>query len=61
MENEKTEDRYWIVHIRIRVGTKFQFTLISLTFWTIFAQKGYFQSKAENVNITNEFCIFELG
>ena len=60
MENEKTEDRYWIVHIRISVGTKFQFKLISLTFWTKFAKKGYFQSKAENVNITIEFCIFEL-
>ena len=31
-----------------------------LIFWTRFAQKGYFGSKAETVNTTIEFCIFEL-
>ena len=29
-------------------------------FWNKFTQKWYFQSKTEKVNITIEFCIFEL-
>ena len=33
----------------------------NLIFWIKFAQKGYFWSKIEKVDITNEFCIFELG
>ena len=41
-------------------GTKFQLKLTILTFWTNIVQKGYFQSKTENVNITIEFRIFEL-
>ena len=31
-----------------------------LTFWTKFAQNEYFPSKAEKVNSTIEFIIFEL-
>ena len=41
-------------------ATKFQLKLIILVFWTKFAQKRYFRSKTENVNITIEFCLFEL-
>ena len=54
----KIEYHYWILHIRISLGTKFQLQLISLTFSTKFAQKGYFRSK--KVNMTIEFCMFEL-
>ena len=34
--------------------------LIILRFWTKFAPKEHFRSKAEKVNITIEFCILEL-
>ena len=60
IKNRKIEHQHWIKHIQIRVGTKFQFQLIILTFWTKFAKKGYFRSKTERVNIMIEFCMFEL-
>ena len=31
-----------------------------MTFWSKFAQKGYFRSKTKKVNSIIEFCIFEL-
>ena len=44
---------YWIVHIRISVGTKLQFWFTNnFDFWTKFAQKECFQSKTEKVNTT---------
>ena len=49
------------LHIQIIFGTKFQFKLKILIFWTKFALKGYFRLKMEEVNITIEFCIFELA
>ena len=42
------------------VGAKFQPKLKILIFWTKFAQKRCFRSKTKKVNITIEFCIFEL-
>ena len=57
---EKSEQHHWLQHIRFSVGTKFQSQLTIFTFWTKFAQKGYFQSKTEKLNITIEFCMFEL-
>ena len=60
VEKEKSEHHYWIQHIWISAGTKFQLQLIILTFWTKFAQKGYFHSKAKKENSIIEFCIFEL-
>ena len=42
------------------VGTKFQLKLNVLKFQTTFSQKGYFQSKIEEVNTTIEFYIFSL-
>ena len=42
------------------LGIKFQLKLITLTFWTKFAQKGYFWSKMKKVNTITEFCTFEL-
>ena len=58
--NKESEHDYWILHIRIGLGTKFYLKLIILIFWTKFAQKGHFRSKTETVIINIEFCIFEL-
>ena len=60
VQNRKSEQRHWILHIRISLFTKFQLKLTILIFWTKFVQKGYFQSKTEKVNITIKFCIFKL-
>ena len=49
-----------ILDFRNILDTKFQLKLTILIFWTKFAKKGYFQSKAEKLNIPIEFCIFEL-
>ena len=57
---EKSEQHNWLQHIRFSLGTKFQLQLTIFTFWTKFAQKGYFRSKTEKLNITIEFCMFEL-
>ena len=45
--NRKSEQCYWILHIRVILGTKFQFKVTILTFFTKFVQIGHFQSKAE--------------
>ena len=42
------------------LGTKFQLKQFWF-FWTKFARKGYFWLKMNKVNITIEFCIFELA
>ena len=42
------------------VGTKFQLKLAILIFWTTFAQKEYFWSKTEEMDIIIELHIFEL-
>ena len=60
-QNKKSEHHHWILYIRIVLGTKFQLKLKILIFWTKFVQIGYFRSKTEKVNITIEFCTFELG
>ena len=60
LKNRKTEAHHWIPHIRISPDTKYQPKLTILIFWTRFAQKGFFWSKTKKVNITMEFCIFEL-
>ena len=43
--NREREHHYWILHIRISLGTKFQLKLRTLIFGTKFAQKGYFRLK----------------
>ena len=58
--NRKSEHRHWILHIWIRLGTKFQLKLTVFIFWIKFAQKGFFPSKTEKVNTTIEFCLYEL-
>ena len=42
------------------VGTQFQFKLTIFIFRPNLSKKSYFQPKTEKVNITIEFCIFEL-
>ena len=44
----KKEHHHRILHIRNRLGTKFQPKLTVLTFWTKLTQKEYFQSKKED-------------
>ena len=53
-------NHYWILHIWISLSIEFPLQLTILIFWAKFAQKADFRSKAEKVNITIEFCIFEL-
>ena len=55
VENRKSELHFWILFTPIILGTKFQLKLIILIFWTKFAQKEYFRSKTEKVNITIQF------
>ena len=57
---QKREHDHWILHIRISLGTKFLLKPTILIFWTKFAQKGCFQSKAEKVNSATEFSTLEL-
>ena len=56
----KSEYQYWILLIQVSLDIKLQLKLTILTFWTKFGQKGYFRSKSEKLNITIEFCVFEL-
>ena len=58
---KKSEYHPRILHIRISLGTKFQLKLTILIFWDqICLKNGEFQSETKKVNITIEFCVFEL-
>ena len=61
VSNGKSKHQYGILYIRVSLGTKIKPKLRSLIFWTNFAQKEYFWSKAEKKNTTMKFCLFELG
>ena len=52
VENRISELYCRILQIRIRLGTKFHLKETILNFTTKFAQKGYFRSKTEKLNIT---------
>ena len=56
----KSGQFHGILHIRISLGTKFNFKQTILNIGTKFALKGYFRSKTKTVNISIEYCIFEL-
>ena len=56
----KSEHHYWILYIRISLGTNFHFKQTTFNFGIKFAQKRYFWSKREKVIIAIEFWIFEL-
>ena len=57
VKNRKSEHYYWILHIQISLGNKFQHKMEIWIIWTKFAPKGW---KTEKVNITIELCILEL-
>ena len=59
VKNRKKEHHHWILHIQISLSTIFRLKLTILIFWTKFVPKNYFWLKAEKLNITIEFCIFE--
>ena len=48
-------DRIQISHLILKI---FHFKQMILNLGNKFAQKGYFSSKTEKVNISIEFCIF---
>ena len=48
--------KMWALLNRISLGIKLQLKLETLSFSTIFAQKGYFWLKIEKVNSIIEFC-----
>ena len=56
----KNEHHHWILHIHISLGIKLYFDQTILNFGTKFAQNSYLRSKTIKINITIEFCIFEL-
>ena len=55
--NRKSKHCYRIKHIPISVDPQFHLKQIIFIFWTKFAQKGYFRSKTEKVNVTIEINI----
>ena len=59
VQKRKFEPRR-IDHIRISLGAKFHLKPTINIFKTKFAQKGYFLSKAGQMNNTIEFSLFEL-
>ena len=59
-KTKKTEQHHWIQHIRISLGIKFHLKATVLSFWTKLSQTGYFRLTTKKVNMTIEFCVFEL-
>ena len=53
--------KFPILHIVIIFDTKFEFKQAILNFGLRFQEKDFFQPKAERVNTTIEYCIFELA
>ena len=60
VKNKISEHLNWILHIQIRLYTKFHCKLTTFNFETKFAQKEYFWSKKEKLNITIDLYIFEI-
>ena len=61
IKTKKSEYPSWILHIGISLSEIFQVKLTIMIFLATFAQKGYFQSKANAMNTTIEFWTFELA
>ena len=55
-----TTIEFCIFKLLVNLGTKFQFELTILMFWTKVAKKACFSSKTQKVKTTIEFYIFEL-
>ena len=60
VENWKSEHHWWLRHIWISPGNKFQLKLAILIFGPNLSKKGCFQSKSEKMNTTIELCIFKF-
>ena len=60
VQNRKMEHDNQIQHIQINHDTNFHCKQPILIFCTKFDQKGYLQSKTEQMNITTKFSISEL-
>ena len=60
IKTKKSEQPLWILNIVISLSANYQVKPIVLIFWTKFAQKGYSQSKTDEMNTTTELWIFEL-
>ena len=60
VKERKFEHHHRILHIRVFLGTNFHLKPAIIILWTKFAQKGYFPSKAGQMNIAIKFIIFEL-
>ena len=56
----QSEHYYGILHIQISLSTKLQLETGTSIFWSKFAHKGYFGSKAKKVSMTIEFSKFKL-
>ena len=52
VKNWKSEHHHWTPHIQISLGTEFPLKLTISIFLTRFAQKGFFWSKTEKIDIT---------
>ena len=59
-KKKEKKNHYRVLNTQIILCTEFQLKLTILTFWAKFAQEGYFLPKTEKVNITTEWCVFEL-
>ena len=58
--SRKNDNPYWILHIRIGLGKKFQLKPTIVTSFDQISPKSMFPVETEKVNTTNDFCIFEL-
>ena len=59
IKNRKSKHHHWTLHIGISQGIKFQVKLRFFFMGQVWPKKNFW-SKAEKVNTTIEFCIFEL-
>lgn len=59
-KEEQKDIILWVQHIEISLDTNFRLKQIILIFCTKLAQKEYFQTKSEQMDIFIEFWIFEI-
>ena len=61
VENKKSEQHHWILHIRISLSIKFHLKLKILIFMDQICPKRVFPVENKQVNCMIEFCILKLG
>lgn len=59
-KEEQKDIILWVQHIEISLDTNLRLKQIILIFCTKLAQKEYFQTKSEQMDIFIEFWIFEI-